>query len=368
MLSRVFSTKVSKTAFWLIIYCIIVYASMLVNKYDLTFESILKVPLYLIMFVVGKGYICDFKDDNDKLTDTCFYIFFVIGSGYFIRHVADVLSPVNNTVLINAYARIIPRDVFSGGPMPTTIMAGWGIPLACLFYPCLVGYCKNKLIKWIVIIENVILVICSFTIGSRTYIGVLLAEFVLTFLVDLFFISNREGKQKIKLLGIVIIALIAIALVIRFNAFGVRDAFLQSSMFDRIQNGSLRTGFFSSNGRDNIFDYFFQNIQNELFGGGKLQTSGHEQHVWYLQVFDLYGVIAFAILVIVVFKIIYEMVLYLRLKGEDSFSKVLILSIVSSLLVYSFIEPVVTSNNIIIALLFTSVAIYEVKITNINIY
>lgn len=328
-------------------YGLTVIMSALLNGETISLTLLLKAMLYFAMYIIGQGIAirCDFLCESQE--KNLFYCWIAISLGFFTRFIIDVSMPDNWYVLTHYFARDLGTDIWSEGTVPTTILAGWCIPLACILY--YIFSTKVGKIKIIYFIIAIVATVISIISGTRTFIGVFGLTFLIIYFLEVFVLKRRKTKRITAFL-LVMASLIVIAF--SMNIGGVTTWLLKTSMFDRIVNGSLQNGLLSDNGRSSSIQFMFSNLDKVLLGGEYCRNNGALQHNWFFQSLDMYGIIPFILLVIMICMTIRAIIKMVRNNFTTPSFQILCLNIMLSLLCYSFIEPVITSNNVIMSTYF----------------
>lgn len=338
-----------KNSIWLLIYGILACISFLITSANLTIGDVFKVFVYFALLCIGKGFGFHHQYVN-QLEYRMKGILLGFAYGNFIHFGIDFCISENRNLIMQYGARTV-TDIWTGSSTPATIMAGWCIPLICVAYYILtISYIKNRT-KIIVSIMIVLSFIMNLYTGTRTYLMTfLLIIFIMYFLDVLYYRKKTKVIVRISILGMTTLILLIVLLI--NNVGGIYTKFSQTALMKRFVIGELSDNVFGGNGRMERNFMLISNIGKTIWGGGTLQYSGNALHNWILQAIDLYGIIPGIIIFAIIVKIIIYTLRVVKNMNLSTGYRILLTESVGAIIVFSMIEPVITSNNIVGGIIF----------------
>jgi len=328
----------------------------LINYNESPLTVVLKSLTYWAFYMIGL-LISEENEKNGVSLDSQIYNFlFSFACGCWLRYVIDVAMSWSK--IMNHHRWI--TDLWTKTETTATIGAGWCVPLACIFYYVLVSKGVKKIHKIIVCIQLLLAILFNILTGTRTFLVI----FILTTFLA-YILHGVKGKKDKKSVVKVTCLILAVCVVCSFlyanNIFGIRDIIQSSTLLMRLSNGELSSSALDSNGRVERIIYAINNIDKIYFGGSYCANTGYRIHNWVFQCMDLYGVIAAIILLIVIVRMIRLYFTYIRSIRTTMNVKIITFSALTVFLLYGMIEPVLTSNNIVISVFFAIGGILDNK-------
>ena len=284
---------------------------------------------------------CSNKLDMENMLRVFSNCIFFFSFGNMIHFILNMF--ITDMTTINLGHRVL-NDFWSGGTVPTTIVLGWG----CFLMPLLIYYVERYMSEKIKFFVSLALMICyvifSFQIATR--LGIANAVLILI----IYYILKIQQKEIVinlkKLIKLGIVGILVVLLGIK-----IVPLILESNLAVRMSGESI--SLFSGNGRFEANIYLLSHWSEALFGGSYFTNQyGLQQHNMLLQIYDLYGIIPFFILLLVFINVIKKAVNMYCKKDLCNSSRRFCFLIVFSLFLYSFEEPAISSNYIITSMFF----------------
>ena len=212
-----------------------------------------------------------------------------------------------------------------------TALACIPIAVACAW---LVSEC-GKVKKIIAVLSILLILAYNLILGGRTIIVVLIVCLVLS-LVHLI-ISGKFINRK-KIITIVLLICAIIALLIIFNVFGLRDAILNSNLYDRFFGEySQELGDDSRGDRKQIYlTRFFESF----WGGTKIRQDVGYAHDLYLDTFDYAGIFSLIFVILYIISSLFRIIKVLKQKKFSFKFKQLMFCFYLVANIEFFIEPI----------------------------
>lgn len=200
-------------------------------------------------------------------------------------------------------------------------------------------YSKQKLLKIGVAIMLAIGLAISIDTATRTPIILLFVVYAAMFFIQLF---NTRGIKAFKSLLLSIVLIGILFAVYQIDIGGIQSILQQTPLFQRLLSKGLQTS------RWEISQKFFSFMLLYPWGGKHIeQTTGILAHNYLQECFDLYGVFAFVMLLVITLQFIsifFKFAFKKRKNGTD----MLFLSLYMSILLQMCVEPVFSGYPILI--------------------
>lgn len=335
---------VPKSFLSVIILCGGILISQIINGVDLTFFSLLKLGVYPVVFLAFYK-IAFYEVRVKENSNDCLIVFFCMMFFFALGNMAHMVADISITDLskINMGRRIL-NDVWSGGTAPTTIIVGWGcMNMAVLLY----SFEKKRTKKMALICSSVMMtiyMIFSFIVATR--LGIVNAILILGLYIVML-VRDKDisisFNSFIKILGVFLLIVIVSVKLLPY--------ILSSNLYLRLAGDSL--GLLDSNGRTAASVYLLQHF-SEAFLGGEYFTKqyGLQQHNILFQMYDLYGLVPFICLGLMIITSIRYTLQVVRNEYFLNSEKRFVVLLFFSLMLYYFEEPAISSNYIITSMFF----------------
>lgn len=201
-------------------------------------------------------------------------------------------------------------------------------------------YEKNKLLKYLTIVSFVILFIYNFALGRRTPILMLLISIAISYVLDIYIYKSRKvNKKLIKIIGIVIVSVIACVVmlyVININDF--RTKFIFINLILKFYNFGLNPE------RLQIFLNGVSLMPKHLWGGQYISKILDSQiHDLWMDTYDYAGIVPFILLIVYSILSIKDIVLTINNRINN---KCLFIVLFLCILMQMLLEPVITGSSI----------------------
>lgn len=325
--------------------------SLIINNKDISLSIILKTGLYPLMLFIFYQIGKKFLRDSKNLTE-CICIFFVMFFAFSFGNVIHIMLDlaVTNIDNVNIGRRII-NDIWTGGTAVATIVAGWG----CIT-PSIVIYAfeKRRERKILFIVSLLSLSVClifSLIFATR----VILVNYL--FIVILFLILLIIQKEKVIRASDLIRILFGIFIIV-FVIYNMMPYIFSSNLFTRLSGDSM--SFLNTNGRIDATVYLLRHFTESIWGGEYFTRQyGLQQHNILFQMYDLYGLVPFVFLGIVIVNGIKCTINIAKSVFISNPEKRFVILLFISLMLYYFEEPALTSNYIITLVLFAYIGFVQ---------
>lgn len=338
------SLMVPRPFFTVIILCIGIIFSQLINGDGGSIFSLLKLGVYPLVFLVFYK-IADYEGKINEEANYCLIVFFYMMFFFALGNMAHMIANISITDLSNInMGRRILNDIWSRSTTPATIIVGWGcINVAILLYS-FEQKRKKKLLFITSLAMTVIYMIFSFMVATR--LGIVNALVIVGMFI---FMLIRDRKITItfnKLLKFFGMIIIVIILGITLSPY-----IMSSNLYLRLRGDSI--GLLDSNGRISVTIYLLQHFSEALFGGGYFEKQyGLQQHNILFQMYDLYGLLPFACLGGIITSTIKYTTRIVNSHCIRNSEKRFVVLFYFSIILYCFEEPAISSNYIITSMMF----------------
>lgn len=340
--------RTAKRVPWNIMLVVLLLLSISISTWimetDTLIKCVLKNGVYIniyFSFYFLALYCCDNTKNMEKRVTVFSDCFFSFSFGNMIHLILDTV--ITDMKSINLGHRVL-NDYWSGETTPTTVVMAWG----CLLMPLLIYYVnilKGEKIKFIITaVLMTYYVIFSLQIATRFGIVNAVLIMVLYFVLEALHNGIRISASKAVKYGIIGVAIVMIGI-------KMTPLILKSNLAIRMSKDSI--SIISGNGRAEASLYLISHWSESIFGGNYFSTQyGLQQHNMLLQIYDLYGLVAFFTLLLI-FVVAINIAIKIYQKNELQVpSRVFCVLIVASLILYCFEEPAYTSNYIITSMIF----------------
>lgn len=348
-------TKITKTSFLLLILGLCFVFFSFINYDNNIFEAVFKCLVYWVFYQIGAIVCRKYVNKEFCLDRLVFYVLFAFGTGSFLRYALDVMQ--SWTKVLNHHRWIL--DIWTHTETTATIGGGWCIPLSCFFYYVVSSNRFSFFIKLIVYIEVAVALFFNILTGTRNFLII----FTITTLIAFVFnelIGHKDRKKLVRVTGILLLLVIIIFALYSSNSFGIKDYIQKSTLLMRLNKGELSSHSMNDNGRIERYIFILNNLKTVFWGGSHCEAIGKRIHNWFLQCLDIYGFLAMILLIVVFVRVVMTYYSYIKSRRVDESTRVLILSIIVTFTLYGMIEPILTSNNIVISLLFLVAGILDI--------
>lgn len=212
------------------------------------------------------------------------------------------------------------------------------IPLAYGLYLAVTGESKRKnRLGWLLVLFAVFVAIIT---ASRTVLLLVPVGAIIAYFANIHMRGEFSRKHLNQLIGVLVLLGLGIAAFV-VDLFGIQTLFFRTQLGQRYLLGYAPT--LMNDGRWKNIQFFFENIKQSLWGGGYSRTNAGNLHNVYLNVFDLSGIIPFALLVLFTFCVVRD---YRRMRKNDSVtisSSLLLLLVLSLSFIQMLLEPTMES-------------------------
>ena len=260
---------------------------------------------------------------------------------------------------INFGHRVL-NDFWSGGTVPTTIVLGWG----CFLMPLLIYYFERYKREKIKFFVSLALIVCyvGFSFQIATRLGIANAIFTLI----IYYILKIQQKEVVITLK-KMIKFGVVGVVVVLVGLKIVPIILRSNLVVRMSGEDI--SLFSGNGRLEASIYLLSNWSESLFGGSYFANQyGLQQHNMLLQIYDLYGIVPFFVLLLVFINVIKKVINIYCKRNLCNSSRRFCLLTVFSLFLYVFEEPAFSSNYIITSMFFGWLGFSSVLMKQLDMY
>lgn len=345
------SKNVHRTFLYVFFLFIGIIISIMYNNAEDSIKSIFKFSLYPILFYSVysmDSYFTFNKWKKDDIIVFFYYLMFFFALGNVTHMVANML--ITDIDAINLGKRYI-NDIWTNNTAPATIFIGWGSSIAPIFLYSYEKRRQNLLLFLLSLIMLIVSIIFSFILATR----MMLVNFMVIILV--FFLTKLLWKEisiNFKLILRYFAVFFSMMLFFMFSSRSigkVKHYIMNTNLTARLSGDSM--SFFDSNGRVEVTRYLIEHFTESVWGGSYFTKQyGLQQHNMVFQMYDLYGIVAFLmLLIILIIAIRYTLTIY-KSKNISNAEKRFILLTVLSLMIYSLEEPLLTSNFIISCMLY----------------
>ena len=212
------------------------------------------------------------------------------------------------------------------------------IPLAYGLYLAITGETKRRnRLGWLLVIFAVVVAIIT---ASRTVLLLVPVGTIIAYFAHIHMRGEFSRKHVNQLVGALILHGVGIAAFV-MDLFGIQTLFFRTQLGQRYLLGYAPT--LIKDGRWVNVQFFLENIRHSLWGGGYSRANAGNIHNVYLNVFDLSGIIPFALLALFTIWVRRD---YKRMRknGAVSISAALLLLLVLSLsFIQMLLEPTMES-------------------------
>lgn len=346
------SKRVSKNLLYVIGFYVSIIIAMVIYYPNNIFYYIIKFFSILLLYYAFYSFYSKLRVSNYNNADLVkifvLQIFF-FNLGNISHMIADMM--ITDMGAINTGRRII-NDIWTGGTVPTTIIVGWG----CLIVPVLLWAFENKENHRITLIVSIILetIYITYSFKLATRLGILNSILIV---VLFYLIKYLQGDIEFNIKAILKIILL-IGIVFIFSS-KITEFIMNSNLFTRMSKDSL--SFLDSNGRMEAAWFVISHFTEAMWGGEYFTKSyGLQQHNIVFQVYDLYGILAFIFLNLIIYKAIGNTFKIYKSTHISNRDKRFVVLLFLALVMYLFEEPAFTSNFVVSETIFIYLAFSDV--------
>lgn len=277
---------------------------------------------YFMMYVLGyNGYICA-KNKGRFIKRTLFAIFLGFDLHLMLTYIVNF-----------GRERIKVRtlyDVWTNELISVTLI---GL-LSCMIigYSFYALFCnKNIKLKIFSIISIIIMLLINIGTATRTPILLFAIVYSVTFLI---YALNKHDDRLLKAFGFCCAAALLVVVAYSFNWFDLRHSLMNNPLVSRFRSEGLETN------RWKIDKVYFRYMPEYLWGGSHIYGTVHKMaHNFLQECYDMYGIVAFAalLLVLIEFVGIYVKLIFKPVKRDVD---ILFAAMGLSVLLQLFLEPV----------------------------
>ena len=300
-----------------------------------TVTTMLSTFTYPICFIMGYGLLAKYAKTEDR--EHVFAVLVITLAAGNLLHM--MLNAVSNLGVTNRNT----VDIWTGTVIAATGQAGLGIMAVGVSIAVLFSDQQRKY-KLLAVIALALVMWYNLTLAGRTLIVMAAA----TALVALAYRLSVKRSGRIKMLIMVLIATAMVLFFYASNAFGLREAILDSNLYQRFTGNSTEE--VTETGRWEIKYEYVKLLLDYPFGGGKIHSAaGGYAHDLYLDTYDEAGVFAFLAVVIFIVQSLIVTVRLLKMKTVSPNLKLLALCVLLCLHMEFGVEPILAGLDWMIA-------------------
>lgn len=250
-----------------------------------------------------------------------------VAVGSFLHYILNFVYNYNNLLGRNT------NDIWSGEMMAATGQATLaylmlGLTVAAVFLP------RKKVHRWMGAICIIGMFAYNMVLAVRTMIVILLVLLFVAWIYTSHVLKKSYEKVKFNV-GVCLTVLVGCLTL--FFAWGLVDEFiLKSNLFERI----IETSMWDTGGRENAKLAYIRNAFKYPLGGMHLREQYGYAHDLLLDGFDEYGMIGFALLLIIVVLGIVELYKFIRRTSYSKEVKLSFLCVYIAILLVFSVEPI----------------------------
>lgn len=196
---------------------------------------------------------------------------------------------------------------------------------------------RGKFVGWLLIIFAITVAIIT---ASRTVLLLIPLGASIAYFANIRMRGNFQRKHLNQLVGSLILFGLGVMTFVT-DMFGVQTLFFRTQLGQRYMLGYAPT--LMNDGRLKNIEYFFQHLRQSLWGGGYSRTNAGNLHNVYLNVFDLSGIVPFALLVLFTIWVIKDYKRAAVNKSVNIQTQLLLLLVLSLSFVQMLLEPTMES-------------------------
>lgn len=350
------SRKLTRRGLTLFLLGVTISVFTLINYNDSIVIIVLKSLVYWCSYQIGLSIGSLNERNRTRFDLQVFNFLFCFAFGCWLRYVIDVALSWSTVLKHHRWI----TDLWTHTETTATIGAGWCIPLACIFYYTLVSKNIPRTLKFVVGVQVLVSFFFNILTGTRTFLLILLMTSILTYVLH--YTKGKNDKKNVaKVTGVIISIILICVFMYANNSFGIRDMIQSSTLLMRLSQGELSTSALDSNGRFERIIFAIKNIDKIFWGGSYCERTGNRIHNWIFQCLDLYGVISACMLFVVAINVAKIYFAYIKCNQVTVDTKIIVFATLVTFFAYSMIEPVLTSNNIVMSVFFSVGGILDNK-------
>lgn len=212
------------------------------------------------------------------------------------------------------------------------------IPLAYGLYLVVIGETKkDHKLGWLLVLFTAFVATIT---ASRTILFLIPIGAIIAYFANIKIRGKLSGKHLNQLIGALTLFTFGVT-ALALDVFGIQNLFLKSQLGQRYLLGYAPT--LTDDGRWKNTTFFIQNISKSLWGGGYTRTNAGNIHNVYLNVFDLSGIIPFALLIIFTIKVVKDYKRMRKNKAVNISTALLLLLVLSLSFIQLLLEPTMES-------------------------
>lgn len=222
--------------------------------------------------------------DTEHAEKTGFAALVTIAAGSFTHYILNFLLNVGQDSSRNTID-IWSRAIMAATGQATLACLMLGLSVAMVFLP------KRKSFRYIGIVCIIGVLAYNLMLAGRTLVIILCVLFVLA-IVYVFKTSGSTNK-RVRTFMIIAVVLLAVAIVFTANVGGIRDAVLDSNLFERFEGGNM----FSDNSpRNEAKLNYLRDMFKYPMGGLHLRSQYGYAHDLLMDGYDEYGILGLLML------------------------------------------------------------------------
>lgn len=261
-------------------------------------------------------------------------LYFIISLGLFIHGALNF----SITGAINVVNRLVP-DFWTGVAMNATLQGVYfTLVISISFYA--IFYCKNILLKILILGGSIYGILGAIRTASRTPIVIFIVTFLVSILLNVFF--NKKNIRKI-IIMVVVLLIIGIILIQTYNAdvAGIKTNFENSEFFQRMELLDEDVG--NQESRLDAQIYVLSHMLDEPLGGHRLTLPNgiaYAHNLW-LDVICRAGIFPFIILICYTIISIINLIRFIKNMNICVGDKILITSSICGAYANFMVEPII---------------------------
>lgn len=289
------------------------------------FSEMIKSWNYILCYLIGRNGFSYARDKEKFVKGTLLCAFF----GFLIQLVLDYFYNFNRTIISG---QRVMYSIWTGEYIAVTLIG--------LLSAVLVGYsyygifvCKNKLIKSISVISVVLTIVVNLSSATRTPIFLMA---IIWTLMSFFYFSKTGKLNKFKILLTTFSISIVVMVAYSLNIVGLKTYIHSSALYARLHHEGMDTS------RWAIIRNYWELMPQYLMGGSNIKSElGIEAHNYLQQAHDMYGIVAFIMMILITIHFTRNVIILMRRK-TDLECTILVIGVFSALFVQCCCEPILT--------------------------
>lgn len=245
---------------------------------------------------------------------------------------------------IETFVKVSHFDFWTHDKVSTTQTAtNYVFMLSVLYYVLI--YEKNRNIKISYFILFVLMMIYELAIARRTPILLIIGGFILSLIVDIAFVKNKD--RKVRNISIIFIGLCIVAIIV--SIIYIASVYNHEWYFDENVPTLFRKFYFFGVGTSRI-DIFIEALKiapQHLWGGQEITTLFDiNVHDLWMDTFDYAGIVPYILLIVYSIYCFIKMIFVLKNNDLSKSFRLLIFILFICIAIQMFLEPIITGSPI----------------------